>query len=120
MVMLVWLVLPVVGFAVDGTSNLHQVGVMPANTFSNFIWNDTLYNAEGYTIRCYNIGPGVNLSALSYKEYGGEAIYPEKVQSLYVAGGSCMQRRHIPLPLPALTTNCILRFLAIYQIPGIS
>ena len=81
------MVLPVAGFAVDGTSNLHQVGIMPANTFSNFIWNNTLYNAEGYTIRCYYIGTGVNLSALTYKEYSGEIIYPEKVQSVYVADG---------------------------------
>jgi hypothetical protein len=78
-------VLPAMGFAVDGTSNLHQVGIMPANTFNNFIWNDTLYNAEGYTIRCYNIGPGVNLSGLTYKKYIGEIIFEEKVQSLSIA-----------------------------------
>lgn len=87
MLVLIVLVLPATGFAVDGSSNLHQVGVMPANTFSNFIRDDTLYNAEGNTIRCYNIAPGVNLPALTYRDYSGEILFQEKVQSLYASGG---------------------------------
>jgi hypothetical protein len=85
--LLVLLVLPVVGFATDGKYNLHQVGIMPTNTFNNFIWNDILYNQEGYTVRCYDISPGVNLAGMTYKDYEGEILYQEKVQSLYVSGG---------------------------------
>ena len=78
--LLLLIVIPATGKAIDGTSNLRQVGTIPLGSFFNIIWNNTLYTGEGNAVRCYNIGPGVNLSAISYKSFNGQIFYKEPVR----------------------------------------
>ncbi len=75
------------GKAIDGKSNLHQVGTIPLGSYFNIIWNNTLYTGEGNAVRCYNIGPGVNLSAISYKSFDGQIFYQEPVTGMNISGG---------------------------------
>jgi PKD repeat protein len=66
----------------NGTYYLNYVGEAPVNTFHNHIWNNTIYDGEGFAVRIYDISPGVNLSAMTYKSYEDQLIFDTSVQSI--------------------------------------
>jgi hypothetical protein len=67
-----------------GAGHLIQAGTIPLGTMKNLIWNNTLYTQEGYTVRAYDISPGVALSKIGPNSYAGQVAFPRIVTGLYV------------------------------------